>query len=188
MNELRKLILRVLVTLVVVTVVSFGILHYVPLFKDSLFGVYAILIVVSTPGISLSFWFYSKGSIEDVQKLEIPLKSEEEIFQQLTRDKEDKPTETPATSEPIVIPPTRMLVPLQSPGEAIKTVMQNKVIEALQRCKVNVDIKADMSLDGEFKDPKITVAFVTTEEKKTEAPTKPEPKKPEKETLGPPRV
>jgi hypothetical protein len=188
MNQLKKLILRVLLTLIVATLFSFGVLHYVPLFAESLLVLYGFLVLVSTPGISLSFWSYSKGSIEDVQKLEIPLKNEEEIFQQLTRDKEDKPTEAPATSEPIVIPPTRMLVPLHSPEETIKTVMQNKVIEALQKCKVNVDIHADMGMDGEFKDPKITVAFVTTEEKKTEVPAKPEPKKPEKETLGPPRV
>jgi hypothetical protein len=186
MNELLKLALRVLMTLVVATTVSFGVLHYVPVLTDSLFAVYGILVLVSTPGISASFWFYSRTSTEELPKPEIPLKSEEEIFKDLDRKAEKKPTEALATPE--VIEPSRMLVPVQNPGEAIKIVMQNKVIEALQKCKVEVNINADMDLNGEFKDPKITVAFLTVEPKKTEGPAKPEPKKPEKETLGSPRV
>lgn len=185
MRELLKLILRVLLTLIVGIVVSYGILHYVPFLTNSLAIVYGILIVVSSPGISASFWFYSKSSSEDAQKPEIPLKSEEEIFEQLDKDGK-KTTEAPVTPE--VIPASKMLVPVKDPGEAIKTVMQNRVIEALSKCKVNVDIKAEMDLKGEFKDPKISVAFITEESKKPDAPVKPEQKKDDREKLGVIRV
>ena len=186
MNDLLKLILGVIVTLFVATMISYTVFHYFPVLTDSLFVLYALLGVFSTPGVSLSFWFYSKQSLGETAKPEIPLKNEEEIFEQLDKKVEKQSIEAPATPE--VIPSSRMLVPIQNPAEAIKTVMQNKVIEALQKCKVEVNINADMDLSGEFKDPKINVAFITVDKDKLEAPAKPELKKETKETLGSPRV
>lgn len=83
-----------------------------------------------------------------------------------------------------------MLVPTQNPKDAIQTVMQNKVIEALSKCKCEVEINAEMTLDGEFKDPKISVAFLTPENNKPKTPEAPKPtlKPRDPEQLTTPRV
>lgn len=169
MNKKTVFILGIFLTLTVSTLISFSMFRYAPFLMDSVALVYLVLLLVSGPGISLSFLYYVQGSFRTKEKPEVPLVSEDTIFKDL--DHETLKDPDPLPGEPEVIEPSKAIVPMEKPGDAIKTVMQNRVIEALQKCKVEVNINAEMDLNGEFKDPKISVAFLTPETKKPQQPT-----------------
>jgi hypothetical protein len=159
------LILGLVLTLLFVILLSFAMFHYVPFLQNSMILVFVILIAASSPGITFSFWQYMKSELKEA-KPEVPLVSEDKIFHDLKRGEEKIDDPPGELLEPEVIKPATEIVPFLKPGEAIKAVMQTKVIEALQKCKVEVNINADMDLNGEFKDPKINVAFLTPKAKK----------------------
>lgn len=191
MNRKTKFILGVCLTLLVSTLLAFGVLHYVPWTVSNMFVLYLILFLPTCPGITASFWIYQNGSLRAPETPEAPLMDEDAIHDQLTKDKAPPGDLAPAETETEVIAPGHEIIPVPTtPSEAIKAVMQNKVIEALQKCKCEVSINTDMDLEGNFKEPKITVSFIPP----TPAPAtpKPEQKKPEKkndeETLTRPRI
>lgn len=157
MNRLLKCVLGIVVTLLISTLVCFSALYYFSWNPGSLLTLYLVLLVPTFPGTSLSVYYLQKGRLRGPEEPAVPLKDEKEIFEAMKKEE----THEEPSPIPEVIQPQHQIVPLSNPGDAIKAVMQNRVIEALQKCTVKVDINADMGLDGEFKDPKISVSFVT---------------------------
>src|SRR5271157_134850 len=158
MNKKNGLIVGIVGTLLFAVLLCFGILHYSTI-QLSLPVLYAVLFAPTLPGVSASFYYYTRGSVEHKDPLEtIPLKDENEIFENLRKDK----PEAPVTPE--VIPPQRTeIVPVINPNDpdALKKAMLMKVIQSLNQAEVSVEITTEMDLQGNFTDPKITVGFHT---------------------------
>jgi hypothetical protein len=158
LKKIVVLVLGVLASLSVSMVLSFSIFRYFPLMFDSLTVFCAILLPVSGSGIGVSFFYYAKGSFRREKKPEVPLLEEDNIFKQISQEvTHDNNGSSP--KEPEVIPPGRELVPMEKPQEAIKRVMQNKIISALQNCEVKVSLAGTMDLEGNIENEKIEFSF-----------------------------
>jgi hypothetical protein len=176
MNKKVGLTIGIVGTLVFAVLLCFGILRYTTI-RLSLPMMYAVLFVPTLPGVSISFYYYTRGSMEHKEGLEsIPLKDEDEIYHDLKKDN----SEVPATPE--VIPPQQTAIVAINPNDpdALKKAMLAKVIQSINNAEVSIDISTGMDLKGEFLDPKITVGIHSPQKKKQE--TKDLPKKEEKTT------
>jgi hypothetical protein len=177
MNKKLGFTFGIVGTLLLAVLLCFGLLRYMTI-RLSLPELYAVLFIPTFSGVSASFYYYTRGSMDQKYTFEsIPLKDEDEIFNTVNKDK-------PSSSEaptPEVIPPQNAIV-LINPNDpdALRKAMLAKVIQSINSAEVSVDVETGLTLEGEFEDPKITVGIHTPQKKKQE--TKDPPKEEAKTT------
>lgn len=159
-------------------------MHYLPDLSLTILGF--VLVAIAGSGMTLTLETYDKKDPKTgaktegkTEKPDVPLLTEDQILTGLNGKSSLEPTTVPE-----IIPPKNAIVPVK---DQVKQVMQNKIVEALQKARVTVEINGTMDMDGEFKDPEITFGITNAPNPTSDKPVV-KTEKPENEKLKGPRV